>query len=711
MPKAMSNVPKKATMSVAPEQSGCQIRDEAENTRNKQEPESRKERSRTPSPPPPRFRFNKSTSRTTWYRHSEDEENYIQLVVEREGFPHGAIIADRIDPHLLFKVAPALQKRLEGRRIYIPPVVCLDEEVIESMVFGLIRCAKEGIPVPAPVEKKPVSMIMMHCVLIFFEMEKEAQDLQQQLWDLFQQVKLTPMDVLWIWDTFSGRVKSEPYTAPFAHEYVQMMAWQILNLDAMGVLDQDIRHFIELEKEPKYFTETMEARFKTHGLGKDLIVPEEPKEVPSAPTMAVADKTKEEENPDDEGWTTVKKPMKTKRADQSISNAKFKPNTATTSKSAPGVKAQAFKSAGLTDVFKSSTPPPTPFGTPASSNPNVGPAASKFNFASASKPIVTESQAALQDTPKAGAKRTNVFAATKGEKQNNTGLNTQKPAVMETGFGFMGVNASKPTAPKAMTMPSTSSGTGVSTSLQPPFGGFGQSAPGVATQATPQSAHTTNAVGFAWGNPGATQSSSSAPSPPWSNMGDPFAPRTTQQPPQQSAGHFGSPAIPNHGAQGPTPMTGFNLFGGASTPNHGTQNTSLGAPSSNTGSNSFGTPASNAPFAGAFGAPPATSSTNIGAFGAPSNNFAPSNGSAQVANNAGFNTNGNFGGQFPHQQPNSSPFGSPFGDPTNTAGAGGNVFDFQGAPGGDGGGARSGAMGGGMVRKIAKPTGARRPRR
>ncbi|KAJ4348055.1 uncharacterized protein N0V89_009427 [Didymosphaeria variabile] len=707
----MSDAPKETSRLVASGEFTYPITEVTQISRETQEPKSRKERSRTPSPPPPLFTYDKNTSRTTWHKQTADEQNYIQLVVEREGFPHGAIIADRIDPHLLFKVAPALQKRLEGRRIFIPPTACLDEEVIESMVFGLIRCAKEDIPMPEPVEKKPVTMIMIHCVLVFFEMEKEAQNIVQKLWDLFQQVKLTPMDVLWIWDTFSGRVQSEPYTAPFAHEYVQMMAWQILNLDAVSVLDQDIRHLIELEKEPKYFTETMEARFKTHGLGKDPIVPEALKEVPSPPKVAVAEKTKREINADDDGWSTVTKRSKLKQGNQSITDAKSKSNTSTTTESLPGVKAPAFKSAGVTDVFKSPTPPPTPFGTPTASIPNVGPAASKFSFAGASKAIAADRQAAWRDTPKGSAKRVSFFVGnTKDEEQNNTGLNTRKPTIASTEFSFGGANTSMPTVPNTMTMPSTSSGIG-GTPDQPPFGGFGQPAPGATTQALAQSITTTNAVGFAWGSSGATQSTSSA-FPQSSNFrGDPFGARTAQQPPQQSVGHFGSGSVLTGGTQGPTPTAGFNLFGGASTQNSGTQHTSPGAPYSNADFNSFSAPASNAPLAGAFGAPPAASSNNVGGFGAPSNNFTPSNGTAQVSNNTGFGMNSSLDGQSPYQQPNGSPFGSPFGNTANTAGAGGNVFDFQGASSGDGGGARSGAMGGGMVRKIAKPTGARRSRR
>jgi hypothetical protein len=703
MLRAMSDVPKLVPLSVA---GGILVYPRSnENGDNTEEPEprSRKARSRTSSPPPPRFSFNKDDSRTTWHRQATHEQNYIQLVVEREGFPNGAIIADRVDPRLLFKVAPALQKRLEGRRIFVPSVSCLDEETIESMVFSLLRCAKEGIPVPEPVEKKPVSMIMMHCVLVFFEMQKESQDTLAKLWDSFQQVKLSPMDVLWIWDTFSGRVQSEPYAAPFAHEYIQAMAWQLLNLDAIGLLDQDIRRLIELEKEPKYFTETMEARFKTHGLEKDPLVrnmtTEVPEvrqvigtETPSYSTKAAIGVQKNESKP----------AVVAAQTGQASTSDKPKTSNLTSSKTIPGLRAPAFKPTALNSTL-------APVGTPAPSITNAGPAATKFNFASASKPIMTNSEAASQNAAQAGAKRSVMFSGNAGEEnQNKTGLNAPKTIAVPTGFGIRlgGTNAPMPTVPTTATnRPSTSSGIGISAPSQGPFSGFGQSPSSASTQATTQSDTTSNTVGFAWGRPGTAQPTASAPFQSTNSPGF-----FTPQPSQPVVGPFGGVNTPNVGIQTPPPNTlpsGFNLSGGATA-------TSAGAPQhqQHNAGNMFSNSTSNAP----FGTPGPNSSNNVGAFRVPSNNFAPN---TPAPTNSGFALNNNaegfsqqpngIGGQF--QQPNGSPFGSPFSTPANITGTGNNMFAFQGTPGGDAGGARSGAAGGGMVRKILKPTGAKRSRR
>jgi hypothetical protein len=702
MLRAMSDIPKQASLLVADEDFIHPV--SIENSNNQVEPESgsRKARSRTPSPPPPRFSFHKNESRTTWHRKAVHEQNYIQLVVEREGFPNGAVIADRVDPHLLFKVAPALQKRLEDHRIFVPSASCLNEETIESMVFGLVRCAKEGIPVPEPVENKPVSMIMIHCVLVFFEMRKESEDMKFKLWDSFQQVKLSPMDVLWIWDTFSGCVQSEKYTAPFAHEYIQAMAWQLLNLDAVGALDQDIRRLIELEKEPKYFTETMEARFKTYGLHKELPVRETTTEVPevsqgiytetaSHAKKAAIGAQKNESN----------RAVLTGQTGQASTSDKPKTGNLTSSKPTPGLKVPALK-------LKS---PLAPFGTPGPSITNAGPAASKFNFASASKSIMADPEAASQNAAHVEAKRSIMFnGSVRGEKPNETGLNAPKTAAAPIDFalGLGGVNALKPTAPTAAsTRPCTSSGIGISAPSQRPFGGFGQSTSSAFTQPTIQPTTSSNTVGFAWGHCDTAESTASAPfqstvDPSFQSTVDPRVP--TRQPSQPVYGPFGGANSPNPGTQIPTLSTlksGINLFSVAAA-------TSAGVPQGqqHDAGNMFSTPASNAPFGGAFGKPGPNPSHNAGAFGAPSNNFAP-NIPAPIS--SGFTFNNNTVGL--SQQPNGSPFGNPFSAPANTTGAGNNMFTFQGSPGGDAGGARSGAAGGGMVRKIMKPTGAKRSRR
>ena len=258
----------------------------------------------TLSPSLPQFVFKKEKARVTWRTPISEVQNHIKIVVERNGFPNGEVVCDCVDPDLLFKSAPALRKRLEDGRIVLPSAPCLDEGTVESMVYDLVCYAKSGtsIPVPEHIIKNPVRMILMHCVLVFFEMEQEAEEIRDVLWNLFASVNLSHSDTLWIWDTFSGHTPSDPYTAPFADEYVQMMAWRILTLDANFQLDANIRSQIESEKEPKYFTNIIEARLKTHGLGRNPLNTEAPKN-PSQPTPTAMDMT------DDQGRQPADMPV------------------------------------------------------------------------------------------------------------------------------------------------------------------------------------------------------------------------------------------------------------------------------------------------------------------------------------------------------------------------------------------------------------------
>ncbi|KAK7187066.1 hypothetical protein PSPO01_06764 [Paraphaeosphaeria sporulosa] len=701
-------------------------------------PGSRKTRLCTPSPPP-LFTFGKADSRTTWYRQATSGQNYVQLVVEREGFPNGAVIADRLDPRLLFQVAPGLQKRLEGRRIFVPPASCLDEETIESMLFGLLRCAKQGIPVPGPVEKKPVGTIAMHCVLVFFEMEKEARDLETKLWDMLQQVKLTPMDVLWIWDTFSGRVQSEPYTAPFAHEYVQMMAWQILNLDAVGMLDDDIRHLIGLEKEPKYFTQTIEARFKTHGLGKDALVPESNTKVPVLPQTTKTETWGRTANDivdgqkDNSGPAVAKQAGKPSIKDETKSSDLAKPTA--------GIKAPEFKSVGLTDVFKSPSLRLTPFETPDHSTTKTVPAPPKFNFSRASTNILADSGAAPRSTAQASSKRSGMFPGNaKDERQNNMGLNALKNDVTPAGFRFKldGSNASNSIAPNVTATPSSSSsGFRVTAPPQSQFGGLGQPPVSTPTQATAPSSTSVTAVTLGFGSSSATRPATGAPSlpsfmlgasggPTFNPFGSAHAPDTstltlpTQSPAPKKFNSFHTPntgfqsAVPSQAS----PKSGFG--GGAAASSGDSQNPFPNA------RNTFNTPTSNASFKGAFGTSASNPVSNAGSFGATFNSFAQPAPNTAAPGNTGFSVSTNFagqlqqstgfGGNFQSQNSNETPFSNSFASLANNGGADGNRLTFQGNSGGGAGSSQSGAGSsqsgamGGMVRRIAKATGPKRRR-
>ncbi|KAJ4287660.1 hypothetical protein N0V90_012363 [Kalmusia sp. IMI 367209] len=623
-----------------------------------------------PPTPASLFTFKNNASQTTWRKQAANDDNkYIQILVEREDYPNGAIISDRIEPHLLFKLAPALQKyHLEGRRIYIPTATCLDEETISSVVYSLQRCAKEGIPVPEPLEKKPIPMIKIHCVFALFEMDKEIQDLKAKLWTLFGQVELQPEDVLWIWDTFGTRFRADQYVAPFADEYVQMMAWQILNLDAEGKLSPEIRTLIELEKEPKYFTEVLMAHMKTHGLQKDIPVPDAPQNMSDA-SGKVSDETS--------GKTAISadaaQTSKTSKSDQFPIYRKPGPLPVSQAGQNTAIsewKSTSTMSQNLPHESPMDKPQPlsVPFGAPdPRSTSKTNSASSLFSFAKVSKPISEDPDAVPQATaPPLGYAHDNPKAWKATLKDQVT---REKPV------------------PLGGSMPAFSSMTS-GTPPTPAFGGFMESTN------QPASSPVSYATGFSFSSPmkpGATGTAS--------RLIGAFSGSSTEPTPQ-SFGAFG--ASPGESSSG---WSASEALGGITTP-------IAAGTSQYVGTSRFGTATTNTPFG--------TTSNNVG-FMTPTipapqiagtNTFGAQAPFGSASNNADFpmsmspepHNSGQF--NFNAQQTNQAPSGTAFGAQTNSAGE--NMFTFQSSSGGSTGG--NGATGGGMVRKIAKATGPKRRR-
>ena len=409
-----------------------------------------------PSPTPLAFTFKENTIRTTWHRQATDDQAYIHIVVERHGFPNGAVICDRVDPMLLFKAAPALRKRLEGHRIFIPSAACLDEEAVESLVYELVRREQGGggpILVADRDQKSPTALTKMHCVLVLFEMAKEVEALKEILWKLFGQINLEPADVLWIWDTFSGRVPSGSYTAPFAEEYIQMMAWRILNLDQTMELHPDIRRLMELEKEPKLLTEVMETRLRTHGWGKDALNTEAINKSSATVQEPAPVVTAEPANSTGQGQATDSEPSSAAQV-HADSNDNTKPATA--------VDQQQY-------LTTEALPKPPPFQTsseaPAQNPLSQGQTSSGFTFTATATTAQQDPKPTTHNIIKTGTKRS---ASTEddntgGPKRAMTGFNSSKPAEISSPFTFNGADTSNSAGPSpSIPLPPTTSSTAFS---------------------------------------------------------------------------------------------------------------------------------------------------------------------------------------------------------------------------------------------------------
>jgi hypothetical protein len=221
------------------------------------------------------FTFRTDVGKTSWHRKVSEQDKHIQIAVERLGNPDGMILCDQISPHLLFSLAPALQNELLGRRIVLPSSAALDDEAINDVVNAILDCAREGKPLAMQMQRAPVRLMKVHVVFVLFGMQKEADALLSSLWELVGSKELKLADISWIWDTFADPVgkrwSEEEYVAPAGPEYIQMMAWQVVNMDAAGKLDEDVKTSIEMEMEPRYLYNMLKTRVDKFGLGRELI--------------------------------------------------------------------------------------------------------------------------------------------------------------------------------------------------------------------------------------------------------------------------------------------------------------------------------------------------------------------------------------------------------------------------------------------------------
>jgi hypothetical protein len=236
--------------------------------------------------PQPRFKFlSTAPQRLTWYSGKSLTNNlhpfyFVNIAIEHPDLPQGALICSRVPREDLFKLAPKLRQYLDVTNTkIILPANSVDEETVHDVITAIVAAEKQKTEFTMRVEKTPVTLIKIHAVLVLFGTKKEAEIVRLLIWESMAIHELSPQEVDWIWDTFgvcdSGveaemelstaiqqhdeedlknsvklwkvvnrnkdDTKSEQvYVALYAKEYVDKMAYQILNLEALGKLNNVI---------------------------------------------------------------------------------------------------------------------------------------------------------------------------------------------------------------------------------------------------------------------------------------------------------------------------------------------------------------------------------------------------------------------------------------------------------------------------------------
>ncbi|KAF2243184.1 hypothetical protein BU26DRAFT_609274 [Trematosphaeria pertusa] len=449
------------------------------------------------------FTVKSKATRATWHLPAGDEQKYIQVAVEREGMPNGVTVCEKVEPHLLFnqsRGAPGLRKYLIGRRILLPAFPAIDEDVVYDVVQAILQGAKEDRSPVLPLATKPVQMIKLHCVLALFEMERGTNKLSAELWRLFGERELEAQEVFWIWETFKAASALEGCKPPYlrhAGDYVQMVAWQILNLDAEGRLNNNVRYYIQMENGSRQLTNVLKERFDKYGLSRDT----EPKTSAISTTQSPAKEKL--------ASTTRQAPGVWKQATQKQTQASQKPSLALR-------EAQALQASGgpsisfMKSVEVSMTKSAPPLGQPEPRGNAWGTAV----FGSTPAPTQT-SPFATSTTPSQSPFTPNQPAAFRADA---------RPA--PSGFNFSSPALQSP-APAA----SFSSVPGTAAQS---FASFGS--PTVTAPSTPPSSFSTGGGASPFGNPFGNPS------------GNPFGSPTNSGSPGNMFGFQGSAAGPTSGA-------------------------------------------------------------------------------------------------------------------------------------------------------------------
>jgi hypothetical protein len=155
----------------------------------------------------------------------------------------------------------------------------IDDEILTNIIQTALRSATDDNGFSMDIEENPVACISAHVVLTLLEMAKEAEILLEHMWSLFAQFELKAEHVSWIWDNFAPSIERRPdaeawpagpYRAPFGIYYINLAAWQVLNLKSEGKLDETVEKYVygsEFFSQPR-LREMVEKREKKYGLDK-----------------------------------------------------------------------------------------------------------------------------------------------------------------------------------------------------------------------------------------------------------------------------------------------------------------------------------------------------------------------------------------------------------------------------------------------------------
>lgn len=221
-------------------------------------------------------------NKTDKFDSTSHSPKHVRIYTENSETLERTLIYTQLPRARILRVAPAVQYYIDpdSGDIVLPGSDCGIEDETLCHVVKSITSSPDATEKPfLLVEEHPLAYIQTHVILVLLGLEKEARILQERFWLLFSKYELDCYMVSWIWETFGERIDLlrqqslatvVPYIPPFSEFYVQVMAWQILNLGFEGNLNGTIHEYIWGDgffSQPR-LKDVIEARHKTYGLEK-----------------------------------------------------------------------------------------------------------------------------------------------------------------------------------------------------------------------------------------------------------------------------------------------------------------------------------------------------------------------------------------------------------------------------------------------------------
>ncbi|KAJ4329750.1 hypothetical protein N0V87_010602 [Didymella glomerata] len=205
----------------------------------------------------------------------------VNIAIQHPYLSRGEVIAAGVPLQPLRKTALTLLEYLttDGAEIVLPRSEAIDWSLLVSLIEVIVdkHCSGEVFEVNTDeLLHDPVKLVKLHVILKLFGLDNQSDSLQTHLREVFETHTLTLIDVFWMYGALV-RPKDVKWVPELTEMYLNMMACNILNADAMHRLHPDVRaFFLEEEGKPYHLTRLLEEHFNKYSLDRGELTTQGP---------------------------------------------------------------------------------------------------------------------------------------------------------------------------------------------------------------------------------------------------------------------------------------------------------------------------------------------------------------------------------------------------------------------------------------------------